>query len=147
MVEILNISADEIAISSSHEPVVTSADTTSTESPNAGETFTTVDSVIRDSNGHVTKVNTKTVTLPSTSITVDGALSDTSENPVQNKVVNSALGTKIGSSDSITFDDATSTYSTLSDANTAAETSIDNIKTGTSIINFFKKFCMMFYKC
>lgn len=133
-----NVDNDEITIKSSHESITTGTDTTSTASPSAGGTFTTVDSVTRDSNGHVTKVNTKTVTLPSTSVTVDSALSSTSTNPVQNKVVNSALGTKIGSSDSITFDDTTSTYSTLSDANTAAETSIGNIKTGNSIVSFFK---------
>lgn len=73
-----------------------------------------------------------------TNVTVDDALNNTSTNPVQNKVVDSALGKKIGSNDSITFDDTTSTYSTLSAANTAAEASIGNIKTGTSIIDFLK---------
>ena len=68
-------------------PVSTSADSTSTASPSAGGTFTTVDSITRDSNGHITKINTKTVTLPSTSVAVDSALSSTSTNPVQNKVV------------------------------------------------------------
>ena len=89
-----NSDTDKITISSSHENISTSTDTTSTASPSAGGTFTTVDSVIRDSNGHVTKVNTKTVTLPNTSVTVDDSLSNISENPVQNKVVNSALETK-----------------------------------------------------
>lgn len=39
-------------------------DTTSTASPTYGGTFTTVDSVTRDSTGHVTGINVKTVTLP-----------------------------------------------------------------------------------
>jgi hypothetical protein len=39
-------------------------DTTSTASPAHGGTFTAIDSITKDSNGHVTKVNTKTVTLP-----------------------------------------------------------------------------------
>jgi len=48
-----------------HPAITKSADTTSTVSPAHGGTFTTVDSVTRDANGHVTKINTKTVTLPS----------------------------------------------------------------------------------
>ena len=47
-----------------HPTITKSSDTTSTVSPSAGGTFTAVDSVTRDSNGHVTRVNTKTVTLP-----------------------------------------------------------------------------------
>ena len=39
-------------------------DTTSTGSPAAGSTFTAVDSVTRDTTGHVTGINVKTVTLP-----------------------------------------------------------------------------------
>ena len=48
-----------------HGTIPTSADTTSTVSPAHGGTFTVVDSVTRDSNGHVKTLNTKTVTLPS----------------------------------------------------------------------------------
>lgn len=70
-------------------------DTTSAASPASGETFTAIDSVISDSKGHVTKVNTKTVTLPNTSVAVDSFLSSTSANPVQNKVVDEALNTKL----------------------------------------------------
>ena len=47
-----------------HPAVTKSTDTTSTASPAHGATFTAVDSVTRDSFGHVTAVNTKTVTLP-----------------------------------------------------------------------------------
>lgn len=47
-----------------HPSISTSSDTTSTASPSANGTFTCIDSVTRDTNGHVTKVNTKTVTLP-----------------------------------------------------------------------------------
>ena len=39
-------------------------DTTSTGAPSAGGTFTAVDSVTRDTTGHVTGINVKTVTLP-----------------------------------------------------------------------------------
>ena len=53
----------------SHVSITTETDTTSTGTPAHGGTFTCIDSVTRDSNGHVTKVNTKTVTLPSDSNT------------------------------------------------------------------------------
>ena len=82
---------DKITISSAHPSISKSTDSTSTASPSAGGTFTAVDSVTRDGNGHVTKVNTKTVTLPNTAVVVDSTLSSTSTNPVQNKVVYDAL--------------------------------------------------------
>ncbi len=47
-----------------HPSITTETDTTSTASPSHGGTFTTIDSITRDLNGHVTKVNTKTITLP-----------------------------------------------------------------------------------
>ena len=40
------------------------SDTTSTDSPGSGGTFTAIDTVTTDSFGHVTDVNTKTITLP-----------------------------------------------------------------------------------
>ena len=42
----------------------TQTDTTSTGSPAYGGTFTTVDTVTRDTTGHVTGINVKTITLP-----------------------------------------------------------------------------------
>lgn len=47
-----------------HPTITKSADTTSTASPSHGGTFTCIDSITRETNGHVTKINTKTVTLP-----------------------------------------------------------------------------------
>jgi hypothetical protein len=47
-----------------HPTITKSADTTSTASPSHDGTFTCIDSVTRETNGHVTKINTKTVTLP-----------------------------------------------------------------------------------
>lgn len=47
-----------------HNTVTMGTNSTSTSSPAAGETFTAIDSITKDSNGHVTKYNTKTVTLP-----------------------------------------------------------------------------------
>lgn len=74
-----------------HPTITVSTDTTSSISPSAGDTFTTVDSVVRDANGHVIQINTKDVTLPNTSVVVDNELSETSENPVKNKVVTETI--------------------------------------------------------
>ena len=48
----------------SHQTITAGTDTTSTATPAHGDTFTCIDSVTKDTNGHVTAVNTKTVTLP-----------------------------------------------------------------------------------
>lgn len=55
---------DKITIAASHPSVSKSTDTTSTITPEHGLTFTAVDTITRDTYGHVTKINTKTVTLP-----------------------------------------------------------------------------------
>ena len=47
-----------------HPYITKYADTFSTASPAHSETFTAVDSISRDENGHVEKINIKTVTLP-----------------------------------------------------------------------------------
>lgn len=47
-----------------HPYITKYADTSSTASPAHGDTFTAVDSISRDENGHVEKINVKTVTLP-----------------------------------------------------------------------------------
>ena len=74
-------------ISSSHYNVATLADTASAVTIGSGSQITMVDSVTRDSEGHVTKINTKTATFP----TIDTALDDTSTHLVQNGVVSSAI--------------------------------------------------------
>lgn len=48
-----------------HPTVSKVADDTSAASPKHGGTFTVIDNITRDSNGHVTNINTKTITLPS----------------------------------------------------------------------------------
>lgn len=53
----------------SHPSITLSSNTTSTASPAHGGTFTCIDSVTQDTNGHITKVNTKTITLPADSNT------------------------------------------------------------------------------
>lgn len=49
-----------------HPTVTKTTDSASAAAPAAGATFTAIDDVTRDANGHVTKINTKTVTLPET---------------------------------------------------------------------------------
>lgn len=51
-----------------HPVISKSTDSTSTAHPALGESFTAIDGVTRDTNGHVTKINTKTITLPSVDI-------------------------------------------------------------------------------
>ena len=49
---------------SPHPIITTSSNTTTTSTPNAGGTFTAIDSVTKDANGHVTTYRTKTITMP-----------------------------------------------------------------------------------
>ena len=48
-----------------HDSVTRESNSTSTDTPNYGETFDVIDEIITSNTGHVTKVNVKTVTLPS----------------------------------------------------------------------------------
>ena len=83
-----NISIDgNNEISSSHYDVATLADTTSAATIGSGSQVTMVDSVTRDDEGHVKKINLKTATFP----TIDSALDDTSTHLVQNGVVSAAI--------------------------------------------------------
>jgi hypothetical protein len=59
-----NDTTKTITIASSHPTISTQTDDTSSANPTSGGTFTAVDSVTRDTNGHVLKINLKTVTLP-----------------------------------------------------------------------------------
>lgn len=60
-----NLEIDTNGILKSKHPTVTmGTNTTSTETVASGGSFTAIDSVTKDINGHVTKVNTKTVTIP-----------------------------------------------------------------------------------
>ena len=49
---------------SPHEDITIGSNTTTTSTPNAGGTFTAIDSITKDSNGHVTAYRTKTITMP-----------------------------------------------------------------------------------
>ena len=57
--------AKGITALTAHPTITQSTNSTNTSSPGFGGTFTAIDSITKDSNGHVTKINTKTVTIPS----------------------------------------------------------------------------------
>ena len=60
---IISVSQTGSVVTVSHNDVARK-DSTSTVSPEGGETFTVIDSVVSDAKGHITKVNVKTVTMP-----------------------------------------------------------------------------------
>lgn len=82
-----NVTIENNEISSQHYDVATLADTASAVTIGSGSQVTMVDSVTRDAEGHVTKINTKMATFP----TIDTALDDTSTHLVQNGVVSAAI--------------------------------------------------------
>lgn len=71
---------------------------TLTDITNSASGIQVVTGVEMDAKGHVTGVTSKALKSTDTQVTVDSALSSTSTNPVQNKVVNSALAGKAASS-------------------------------------------------
>ena len=81
-----------------HPTIPVSSDTTGATSPGSAGTFNTVDSITRDTNGHVTKINTTKVTMPTiptslpASNTVD-TYTSTSTAPISGKGVAAALAT------------------------------------------------------
>lgn len=56
--------ADGTLTITTNHPTITTSNTTSTASPDHGETFTVIDSITTTNNGHVNSINTKTITLP-----------------------------------------------------------------------------------
>ena len=47
-----------------HPTITMGTDTTTTATPAFGESFTAISGLTKDANGHVTKIETKTITLP-----------------------------------------------------------------------------------
>ena len=82
-----NITIENGVISSQHYDVDTLQDTASAQTIESASTLNVVDSVVRDSEGHVTKINVKTVTMP----TIDTSLDSSSSHLVTNGAVSSAI--------------------------------------------------------
>ena len=71
---------------------VSRTDTTSTASPSAGATFTTVDSVTSSAEGHITALNLKTVTLPSNpTITLTGDVTGSGTTSIATTIATGAV--------------------------------------------------------
>ena len=90
----------------------TQTDSTSAASPAAGATFTVVDSVTRDTTGHATGLNVKTITLPAAPTVGDGQIDGRT----------SGLGLS-GSMDATANQSGNTTFTVTSDATTAATAS------------------------
>lgn len=107
----------------SHPAITTSTDTTSASQPGNGGTFTVVDGVTRDSNGHVTKINTKTITLPNAGL-------DTTLEGLRNDVDSAASAASSAQSTANTANSNASTA--LSTANSKATTILYSASIGTA---------------
>jgi hypothetical protein len=95
-----------------HPTITVAADTTSTASPAFGGTFTAIDGVTRDGNGHVTTLNTKTVTIPTPSYPT-----------VNNGTLTLAVsGTGLSGSASFTANQSTASTFTVTSNATSANT-------------------------
>ena len=118
-----------------HPTITKQTDTTSAVSPTHGGTFTVVDTVTRDTNGHVTKVNTKTITLPSDKDTITTVSTTGSGNAITAITAsNGALTATKGS----TFSLSTHTHDSLVSKTLTAETLDD-----TSGNFFFKGYDLL----
>lgn len=106
----LNQGSNE-AITLNHD-TTTRSNTTSSASPGYGATFTAVDSITTNSTGHVTAVNTKTVTIPAdtNTDTLQSIAADTSNNDRFITTVANASGAQTGLSHStLTYNPSTET--------------------------------------
>lgn len=70
----------------SHPTIAKSTDSTDSLTAAFGGKLSVIDSITRDSNGHVTKINTKSVTLPSAPTSVSGAAGSAAEFTVEKEI-------------------------------------------------------------
>lgn len=104
-----NSTSNELVL---NHDVVTNTPTTSTASPAHGGTFTAIDSITVSSEGHVTGVNTKTVTLPAdnNTDTLQSIAADSTNNDRYITTVANASGAQTGLSHStLTYNPSTET--------------------------------------
>jgi hypothetical protein len=108
-----------------HPTITMGTNTTNAVSPAFGQTFTAIDSVTKDGNGHVTLVNTKTVTIPTPSYPTvnNGILSWTTSTA-------GATNTTISASLSGAYSANTATNRTMSLAIGPALTNLATLMTG-----------------
>lgn len=131
----ININNPNGPIPTINHDLTTRTDTTSASSPGSAGTFTTVDSVTTNSTGHISALNLKTITLPTSdnyvSWTLDGD-SGTSQTILSGNTATFIGGTKISTvvsaTDNLTIThDATTRTNTTSAATANVFTVIDSI--------------------
>ena len=92
----------DVTFLTGHPSVAISSGTTSATSPGSAGTFSAINSITRDGFGHVTNLNTVTVTMPTVPVTTD-VYNETGTAPVSGKAVKAALDTldvsSVGGSD------------------------------------------------
>ena len=104
--------ATNATISITHD-AVSRTNTTSTQSPSFGGTFTAIDSITSSTEGHITAVNTKTVTIPNT----------TSPN---NATITLSAGSGISGGGDFTTDQSFNETITFSHGATSTQPSVNN---------------------
>jgi hypothetical protein len=104
--------ATNATISITHD-AVSRTNTTSTQSPSFGGTFTAIDSITSSTEGHITAVNTKTVTIPNT----------TSPN---NATITLSAGSGISGGGDFTTDQSFNETITFSHGATSSQPSVNN---------------------
>ena len=128
---------------------VSRTDTTSTQTPSFGGSFTVVDSVTSSAQGHITAINTKTVTVPSTiaTSTQTGLLSNTDWVTFNSKMpaitFNAPLFIASGGEVGITqASGSTNGFLSSTDWNTFnnKQNALTNPVTGTGTTNYLPKF-------
>lgn len=105
---------------------VSRSNTTSTASPSYGGTFTAIDSITSNARGHITAVNTKTITIPA---------SDQDDTTYDLKVAAGAANTAILQLDASSGDDDAVTFTGDDDAISITETTTE----GSEAITFTLK--------
>ena len=120
------LSVDTSTYLTAHPTISTSTDTTDTGTLSHSGTFTAITSVTRDTNGHVTKVNTKTYTLPSDNNTWRGIKVDGTDKLTDSSTkINFAGGTNV----SLSYSSGTITINATGNVMTVGSTAPTNKST------------------
>jgi len=127
----LDVSASGAQATISHSNISRS-DATSSASPSAGSTFTAVDSVTTNSQGHVTGINVKTITMPAGAAANDATITFSAGTYLGG---GGAITVNQSSNETITFNhdntSRTDTTSSASPAHGSTFTAVDSVTTNT----------------
>ena len=116
----------------------TSGNTTTSISGSGGSGTIKIPQITVDANGHVTAAadESVTITMPTipAAVTVDSALSSTSTNPVQNKVVNSALNNKQAKITNVSVTLPVASWAEQSDGSFAQTVTASGVTTSNNVV-------------